>query len=123
MANSSQAQLAIAQQNLANNLAAAQQNQPITSQQLTSQAQQLALAANNTQLTSQAQQLALAASTPQLIAAQQNLATSQQMALTNSNQMNAAINTSQAIAMSNATQPMVSYPIMTQSVLQNALPH
>ncbi|XP_065164154.1 zinc finger CCCH domain-containing protein 10-like [Atheta coriaria] len=53
LANSSQAQLAIAQQNLANNLAA-QQAQP----QLTSQAQQLALATTTQQLTSQAQQLA-----------------------------------------------------------------
>lgn len=103
---------------------------------LTSQAQQLALAnntqltsqaqlalANSTQLTSQAQQLALAASTPQLIAAQHAAATSQQMALNGNNQLNAAINTSQAIAMSAATQPLVSYPIMTQSVLQNGLAH
>lgn len=82
---------------------------------------------SNQQLTSTAQQLALAASAApqQLLAqAQQNLASSQQMALTaQNNQITAAINTSQAIAMSNASQPMVSYPIMTQSVLQNGLPH
>ncbi|KAJ8911530.1 hypothetical protein NQ315_005900 [Exocentrus adspersus] len=52
IANSNQAQLAIAQQSLANNLA--QQAQP----QLTSQAQQLALATTTQQLTSQAQHMA-----------------------------------------------------------------
>lgn len=104
-------QLAIAQQNLANNLAQqTQSNIPLANQQLTSTAQQLALAATAPQ---------------QLLAqAQQNLASSQQMALTaQTSQITAAINTSQAIAMSNASQPMVSYPIMTQSVLQNGLPH
>ncbi|CAH0557447.1 unnamed protein product [Brassicogethes aeneus] len=199
LANSSQAQLAIAQQNLANNLAQqaqpqltsqAQQlalatttqqltsqaqhianqqlalattpqqlstqpqqltlqsnpqtlNQQLTSQaqqlanqQLTSQAQQLALANSTQQLTSQAQQLAmgntqaqalavasvpqqiaLAASTNQQLIAQQN----QQLELHRTNPLN-AINTSQAIAMSNASQPMVSYPIMTQS-MNHALTH
>lgn len=93
------AQQLIAQQNLANNLA----NAP---QQLTS------LANAPQQLTSsQAQQIL-----------QQNLATSQQMALTGTTQITGAINTSQALAMSNATPAMVSYPIMTQSVLQNGMP-
>ncbi|KAF2888276.1 hypothetical protein ILUMI_17897 [Ignelater luminosus] len=194
IANSSQAQLAIAQQNLATNLAqqsqsqltsqaqqlalastqqqltsqaqhvasqqlsaastppshlttqAQQLGQQLTSQaqqlanqqqlgqQLTSQAQQLALANTTQQLTSQAQQLALANSPQQLAVAnvpqqlalagtnQQLLAQqSQQMEMHRNNQMN-AINTSQAIALSNATQPMVSYPIMTQS-MTHALSH
>ncbi|KAF7279448.1 uncharacterized protein LOC143202322 isoform X2 [Rhynchophorus ferrugineus] len=107
-----------------------------TTQQLTSQAQQLALANAPQQLTSQAQQLALANTTQQLavanvppqqlalantnqqlLAAQQNLAASTQIEqLHRNNQITAAINTSQTIAMSNASQPMVSYPIMTQSL-------
>ncbi|KAJ3653454.1 hypothetical protein Zmor_012704 [Zophobas morio] len=126
IANSSQAQLAIAQQSLANNLA--QQAQP----QLTSQAQQLALATTtqltlaNTpqqqqltslanpppQLTSQAQQIAIA-NVPQQLIAQP----SQQIEIHRN-----GINTSQAIAMSNTTQPMMSYPIMTQSI-NHALTH
>ncbi|XP_030754851.1 zinc finger CCCH domain-containing protein 10-like [Sitophilus oryzae] len=114
-----------------------------TTQQLTSQAQQLALASAPQQLTSQAQQLALANTTQQLtvtnvppqqltlantnqqlLAAQQNLAASTQQIeqMHRNNQINAAINTSQAIAMSNASQPMVSYPIMTQS-LNHPLAH
>ncbi|KAG5883042.1 hypothetical protein JTB14_010431 [Gonioctena quinquepunctata] len=122
-----------------------------TTQQLTSQAQQLALASTNQQLTSQAQQLAMASTTQQLTSQAQQLAmanTSQQLTVTSvpqqltlastnqqliaaqqnlaselhrSNQMN-AIATSQAIAMSNASQPMVSYPIMTQSI-NHALTH
>lgn len=71
IANSSQAQLAIAQQNLANNLAA-QQAQP----QLSSQAQQIALATTNqltTQALNQAQQLA----TQQLTSQAQQLANQQ----------------------------------------------
>ncbi|KAJ8960660.1 hypothetical protein NQ314_006052 [Rhamnusium bicolor] len=109
-----------------------------TTQQLTSQAQQLALANTTQQLTSQAQQLAMAntpqqlavanvpqqlalASTNQQLLAQQNLASSQQLEMHRNNQIN-AINTSQAIAMSNASQPMVSYPIMTQSI-NHALTH
>ncbi|CAG9768611.1 unnamed protein product [Ceutorhynchus assimilis] len=105
------------------------QAQQLANQQLTSQAQQLALANTTQQLTSQAQQLALANTaqqltvanvptqqltlanaTPQLLAA----TTQQQIELHRNNQI--AINTSQAIAMSNATQPMVSFPIMTQSL-------
>lgn len=186
--NSNQAQLAIAQQNLANNLA--QQAQPqltsqaqqlalaTTTQQLTSQAQhianqqialanapqqlttsqaqqiasqQMALASApqqlttsqaqqlaNQQLTSQAQQLALAstnqqftmanipqqltlAGTNQQLIAQQNLAPSHQLELHRNNQI--AINTSQAIAMSNASQPIISYPIMTQQTITHALSH
>ncbi|KAF2880175.1 hypothetical protein ILUMI_25976 [Ignelater luminosus] len=109
-------------------------NQQQLGQQLTSQAQQLALANTTQQLTSQAQQLALANSPQQLAVAnvpqqlalagtnQQLLAQqSQQMEMHRNNQMN-AINTSQAIALSNATQPMVSYPIMTQS-MTHALSH
>lgn len=85
IANSSQAQLAIAQQNLANNLA--QQAQP----QLTSQAQQLALATTTQQLTSQAQhmanqQLALA-STPQQLTSQP-----QQLTLANNPQTHQQLN-------------------------------
>lgn len=109
-----------------------------TTQQLTSQAQQLALASAPQQLTSQAQQLALAnttqqlavASVPpqqltlantsqQLLAAQQNLAASTQQMEQLHRNIN---NTSQTIAMSNASQPMVSYPIMTQS-LNHPLAH
>ncbi|KAJ8966894.1 hypothetical protein NQ317_003928 [Molorchus minor] len=107
-----------------------------TTQQLTSQAQQLALANTTQQLTSQAQQLAMAntpqqlavanvpqqlalASTNQQLLAQQSLASSQ-IEIHRNNQI--AINTSQAIAMSNASQPMVSYPIMTQSI-NHALTH
>ncbi|XP_044266760.1 zinc finger CCCH domain-containing protein 10-like isoform X1 [Tribolium madens] len=123
---STQAQLAIAQQNLANNLA--QQAQP----QLTSQAQ-LALATTTQQLTlantQQAQQLAnqqqqLAnqqltslANTSQAQLAQQLLTQNQQIEMHRN-----AINTSQVNAMSNTTQPMVSYPIMTQSI-NHALTH
>ncbi|XP_050302641.1 zinc finger CCCH domain-containing protein 10-like [Anthonomus grandis grandis] len=113
-------------------LASNPQTHQLTNQQLTSQAQQLALANTTQQLTSQAQQLALAATAPQhltvpaqqLIAAQQNLAasTQQQIELHRTNQIT-AINTSQAIAMSNATQPMVSYPIMTQQSLNHPLAH
>ena len=116
IANSSQAQLAIAQQSLANNLA--QQAQP----QLTSQAQQLALATTtqltlaNTpqqqQLTSLANPIAIA-NVPQQLIAQP----SQQIEIHRN-----GINTSQAIAMSNTTQPMMSYPIMTQSI-NHALTH
>ncbi|KAI4465392.1 muscleblind-like protein [Holotrichia oblita] len=148
IANSNQ-QIALANSNQQIALANSQQShltsqaQQLANQQLTSQAQQLALAntlANNTtqQLTSQAQQLALAntpqqlavanvpqqlalASTSQQLLAQQNLASNQQLEMHRNNQMN-AINTSQAIAMSNATQPMVSYPIMTQSI-NHALSH
>ncbi|XP_060518009.1 uncharacterized protein LOC132696900 [Cylas formicarius] len=117
------------------------QAQQLATQQLTSQAQQLALANTTQQLTSQAQQLALANTTQQLavanvppqqlaltntgqqlLAAQQNLAAStQQIELHRNNQIN-AINTSQTIAMSNASQPMVSYPIMTQS-MSHGMPH
>ncbi|XP_056648962.1 zinc finger CCCH domain-containing protein 10-like [Diorhabda sublineata] len=155
IANSSQAQLAIAQQNLATNLAAAQQAaQPqLTSQaqhmanqqmalataagpQLTTQAQQLALAAGtNQQLTSQAQQLALASTNQQLSTQPQQLTVTnvpQQLALASTNQQLIAQqnlaseihrSTSQAIAMSNAaSQPMVSYPIMTQSI-NHAMTH
>lgn len=72
-------------------------------QQLTNQAQQLALANTSQQLavTSVPQQLTLASTGQQL----------QQLEMHRN-----AINTSQAIAMSNATQPMVSYPIMTQTM-------
>ncbi|XP_068904027.1 zinc finger CCCH domain-containing protein 10-like isoform X1 [Tenebrio molitor] len=117
LANTQQAQqLANQQQQLAN------QQQQLANQQLTSQAQQLALANTTQQLTSQAQQLALAstsqaqlamASVPQQLLAQQN----QQIEMHRN-----AINTSQGIAMSNTTQPMVSYPIMTQS-MNHALTH
>ncbi|XP_018318899.1 zinc finger CCCH domain-containing protein 10 isoform X2 [Agrilus planipennis] len=112
-----------------------------TGQQLTSQAQQLALATTGQQLTSQAQQLALAntpqqlavaanvsqqlalaSNTQQLLAQQaQNLASSQQLEMHRNSQMN-AINTSQTMAMSNATQSMMSYPIMTQT-MSHTLPH
>lgn len=117
------------------------QAQQLANQQLTSQAQQLALANTTQQLTSQAQQLALANTTQQLTSQAQQLALAnapQQLTVTNvpaqqltlanttpqllaasSQQIELhrnAINTSQAIAMSNATQPMVSYPIMTQSL-------
>ncbi|ENN79961.1 zinc finger CCCH domain-containing protein 10 isoform X3 [Dendroctonus ponderosae] len=96
-----------------------------TTQQLTSQAQQLALANAPQQLTSQAQQLALANTTQQLTVAnvpaqQLTLANATPQLLAASTQQielhRNAINTSQAIAMSHATQPMVSYPIMTQSL-------
>lgn len=131
---SSQAQQLANQQltSQAQQLALANSTQQLTS----SQAQQLALA-NTTQLTSQAQQLAI--NTPQQLAVanvptqqltlagtnqqliQQNLAGNQQIELHRNNQIN-AINTSQTIAMSNASQPMVSYPIMTQSI-NHALTH
>lgn len=99
------------------------QAQQLASQQLTSQAQQLALASTNQQFTmaNVPQQLTLAGTNQQLIA-QQNLAPSQQLELHRNNQIN-AINTSQAIAMSNASQPMVSYPIMTQQTITHALTH
>nr|XP_022918795.1 zinc finger CCCH domain-containing protein 10-like [Onthophagus taurus] len=94
-----------------------------TNQQLTSQAQQLALANTPQQLAvaSVPQQLALASTNQQLLAAQQNLGATQQLEMHRGSQMT-AINTSQPIAMSNATQPMVSYPIMTQS-MNHALSH
>ncbi|XP_023014165.2 uncharacterized protein [Leptinotarsa decemlineata] len=146
LANTNQ-QLTSQAQHQAQQLALATTNQQLTSQaqqlalastnqQLTSQAQQLALASTNQQLTSQAQQLAMATTTRQLAAvtsvpqqlalastnqqliAQQNLASELHR---NNHQMN-AIATSQAIAMSNASQPMVSYPIMTQSI-NHALTH
>ncbi|XP_017771070.1 PREDICTED: zinc finger CCCH domain-containing protein 10-like isoform X2 [Nicrophorus vespilloides] len=105
LANSSQAQLAIAQQNLANNLA--QQAQP----QLTSQAQQLALATTTQQLTSQAQHMAnqqMALAT----APQQMNSQTQQMAI-NNNQQITLLNqqlTSQAqqLALANTTQQLTS---------------
>lgn len=99
------------------------QAQQLANQQLTSQAQQLALASTNQQFTmaNVPQQLTLAGSNQQLIA-QHNLAPSQQLELHRNNQIN-AINTSQAIAMSNASQPMVSYPIMTQQTITHALTH
>ncbi|CAG9832441.1 unnamed protein product [Diabrotica balteata] len=113
-----------------------------TNQQLTSQAQQLALASTNQQLTSQAQQLALASTNQQLNSQPQQLTVANvppQLALASTNQQLLAqqnlaseihrntqinaISTSQAIAMSNAaSQPMVSYPIMTQSI-NHALTH
>lgn len=100
-------QLALANSALAN-----------TPQQLTSQAQQLALANTPQQLAvaNVSQQLALASANPQLALAQQNLASNQQL------EIHRSISTSQTIAMSNATQPLVSYPIMTQSI-NHAMQH
>ncbi|KAL1514164.1 hypothetical protein ABEB36_003469 [Hypothenemus hampei] len=120
------------------------QAQQLANQQLTSQAQQLALANTTQQLTSQAQQLALANTTQQqqltLTSGPQQLAVAnvptQQLTLANTTsqllQQNLAASTQQielhrttqitSQAMSNATQPLVSYPIMTQS-LNHPLAH
>lgn len=85
-------------------------------------AQPLAIATN----TSQGQQLAIAQqniTSSQALAsthAQQILGTSQitlGAALAQAPSMGLTINTSQALAMSNATQPIISYPVMTHSIL------
>ncbi|CAG9864371.1 unnamed protein product [Phyllotreta striolata] len=98
IANSSQAQLAIAQQNLATNLAAAQAQaqQP----QLTSQAQQLALATTTQQLTSQAQHMANQQMALASAAAPQLATQTQQMALASNaqaQQLQAIANTNQQL--------------------------
>ncbi|VEN52928.1 unnamed protein product [Callosobruchus maculatus] len=130
-ANSSQqAQLAIAQQNLANNLQAQPQLTSqaqlalaaTTTQQLTSQAQQLALANTPQQLTvsNVPQQLVLAASTNQQLIATQTIAPDIHRAAANGQTQ--GINTSQAMAASQA-QPLMSYPIITQQSISHTLTH
>ncbi|XP_055919632.1 zinc finger CCCH domain-containing protein 10-like [Eupeodes corollae] len=89
---------------------------------ITSSGTPLAIAAN----TSQGQQLAISqqnitslSNTNQQLApthAQQILGTSQ-ITLTPAMAQGLTINTSQALAMSNASQPIISYPIMTHSIL------
>ncbi|XP_055848269.1 zinc finger CCCH domain-containing protein 10-like [Episyrphus balteatus] len=89
---------------------------------ITSSGTPLAIAAN----TSQGQQLAISqqnitslSNTTQQLApthAQQILGTSQ-ITLTPALAQGLTINTSQALAMSNASQPIISYPIMTHSIL------
>lgn len=89
---------------------------------ITSSGTPLAIAAN----TSQGQQLAISqqnitslSNTNQQLAqthAQQILGTSQ-ITLTPALAQGLTINTSQALAMSNASQPIISYPIMTHSIL------
>lgn len=133
IANSSQAQLAIAQQNLANNLA--QQAQP----QLTSQAQQLALATTtqqltlantqqtqqqlNHQLTSQAQQLAnqqqQLANQQQQLANQQLTSQAQQLALANTTQQ--LTSQAQQLALANSTQHLTVTSVPQQLLAQQSL--
>ncbi|XP_031626504.1 zinc finger CCCH domain-containing protein 10-like [Contarinia nasturtii] len=69
--------------------------------------------------TSQGQQLALASGTQvvQQASTGQIIGTPAQITLATAPSMGITMNTSQPIAMSNATQPIISYPVMTHSIL------